>query len=97
MKNPYEVLGVSKDSSEEEIKKAYRELTMKYHPDRNKEEGANVKFQKIGEAFEVLSDNGKRAEYDALKPRCCRYACVGGSRLRGYNTRVMNTLFGSSR
>ncbi|RAZ68503.1 molecular chaperone DnaJ [Planococcus maitriensis] len=60
----YEVLGVSKDASKEEIKKAYRKLSKKYHPDINKETDASEKFQEVKEAYEVLSDDQKRAQYD---------------------------------
>lgn len=61
----YEVLGVSRDATEEEIKKAYRKLARKYHPDVNKEDkDATEKFKEINEAYEVLSDPEKRAQYD---------------------------------
>ncbi|MCH5461269.1 molecular chaperone DnaJ [Lactobacillus sp. LC28-10] len=63
-KDYYEVLGVSKDASQAEIKKAYRQLSKKYHPDINKAPGAEEKFKEITEAYEVLSDEQKRANYD---------------------------------
>lgn len=64
-KDYYEVLGVSKTSTEQEIKKAFRKLAMKYHPDVNKDDpSAEDKFKEINEAYEVLSDSDKRARYD---------------------------------
>ena len=61
----YEVLGVEKNASAEEIKKAYRKSAMKYHPDRNPgDKDAEEKFKEIGEAYEVLSDDQKRSRYD---------------------------------
>ncbi|MBO8171425.1 MAG: molecular chaperone DnaJ [Bacillaceae bacterium] len=60
----YEVLGVSKDASADEIKKAYRKLARKYHPDVNKSPDAEEKFKEVKEAYDVLSDSQKRANYD---------------------------------
>lgn len=61
----YEVLGVEKNASAEEIKKAYRKAAMKYHPDRNPgDKEAEEKFKECGEAYEILSDEDKRARYD---------------------------------
>lgn len=60
----YEVLGVAKDASSQEIKKAYRKLSKKYHPDINPSKDASEKFKEINEAYEVLSDEQKRAAYD---------------------------------
>jgi molecular chaperone DnaJ len=60
----YEVLGVGRSASADEIKKAFRKLARQYHPDVNKEPGAETKFKEIGEAYEVLSDEQKRAMYD---------------------------------
>jgi DnaJ-class molecular chaperone len=63
-RNHYETLGLSKESSESEIKKAYRGLSLKYHPDRNNAVEAKSKFQEINEAYEILSDASKKREYD---------------------------------
>ncbi|MGD6808730.1 MAG: molecular chaperone DnaJ [Candidatus Bathyarchaeia archaeon] len=62
----YEVLGVEKNASKDQIKDAYRKLALQYHPDRNKEAGAEDKFKEISEAYAVLSDEQKRSQYDNL-------------------------------
>lgn len=61
----YEVLGVSKNATKEDIKNAYRRLALQYHPDRNKSKDAEEKFKEINEAYAVLSDEEKRRQYDA--------------------------------
>jgi molecular chaperone DnaJ len=70
----YEVLGVGKDASAADIKKAYRGLARKYHPDLNKEPNAEAMFKEVNEAYEVLSDTDKRAMYDRFG-----HAGVGGA------------------
>ncbi len=76
----YEVLGVARDADESTIKKAYRKLAMKYHPDRNPDDKqAEEKFKEIGEAYEVLSDADKRAAYDRLGHEAFKQGGMGGA------------------
>ena len=56
-KNYYEILGVPRDATETDIKKAYRKMALKYHPDKNQSPGAEEKFKEIAEAYDVLSDS----------------------------------------
>ncbi|MGB4536359.1 MAG: DnaJ domain-containing protein, partial [Tenuifilaceae bacterium] len=64
-KDYYEVLGVAKNAGKDEIKKAYRQMAIKYHPDKNPgDASAEEKFKEAAEAYEVLSDDNKRARYD---------------------------------
>ena len=72
----YEILGVSKDVSDAELKNAFRQLVRKYHPDVNHEQGAEERFKEINEAYQVLSDPEKRAAYD-------RYGKAGVSGMGG--------------
>lgn len=63
-KDYYEILGVTRSASEAEMKSAYRKMALKWHPDKNKEPGAEAKFKEINEAYEVVSNPQKRAKYD---------------------------------
>lgn len=67
-KDYYDVLGVPKTASADQIKKAYRELALKLHPDRNKDKGAVEKFKEVNEAYAVLGDPEKRKQYDSYGP-----------------------------
>src|SRR5207245_11331227 len=76
----YEVLGVSRSASDDELKKAFRRLAKQYHPDANNEQGAEARFIEINEADEVLSDPQKRAAYDRFG-----HAAVGGGAGAGFS------------
>ena len=65
-KDYYEVLGVPRDASQDDIRRAYRKLAREYHPDLNRESNAEERFKELGEAYEVLSDSDKRQRYDRL-------------------------------
>lgn len=64
MENPYTILGVAPNATADEIKKAYRALAMRHHPDRNAHASSETRFNAIKTAYELLSDPKKRAEYD---------------------------------
>lgn len=74
----YEVLGVSRTASKDEVKSAFRKLARQYHPDVNKEPGADAKFKEINEAYEILSDENKRARYDRFGHAGVQGAASGG-------------------
>lgn len=78
-KDYYKILGVNKNASQDEIKKAYRKLAVKYHPDKNKDnKTAEEKFKAVNEAHEVLSDPEKRKKYDQLGDNWRQYENMGG-------------------
>src|SRR5262249_391174 len=77
----YEVLGLSRTASDEEIKKAYRKLALKYHPDKNPDDGraAEERFKEIGEAYQVLCDAERRALYDRFGHAAFAQGAPGGT------------------
>ncbi|TMU85596.1 molecular chaperone DnaJ [Bacillus sp. BHET2] len=94
----YEILGVGKDASKDEMKKAYRKLSKKYHPDINKEADADEKFKEISEAYEVLSDDQKRSQYDRFGHTDPNQGFGGGGDFGGGGfggfEDIFNTFFG---
>lgn len=90
-KDYYKILGVSRDSTDDQIKKGYRKMALKYHPDKNKAPDAVEKFKEIAEAFEVLKDKDKRAIYDkygeeGLKGHPSFGGCAGQGMPAGFTT-----------
>ncbi len=92
----YEVLGVSKDATDTEIKKAYRKLSMKYHPDKNKEADATEKFKEVQEAYDVLSNSEKRQNYDQFghaDPNAGGFGGFGGGGYGGFEDMNFGDIF----
>jgi molecular chaperone DnaJ len=91
----YEVLGVSRTASADEIKKAYRRLAMKHHPDRNKDDAsAGAKFKEAKEAYDVLSDADKRATYDRFGHDGLRASAGGPGGAGGFSAEGFGDIFG---
>ena len=87
----YEILGVSKGASQDEVKKSYRRLAMKYHPDRNKSDAsAETKFKEAKEAYEILKDEEKRSAYDRFGHESVRTGPGGG----GFSAEGFSDIFG---
>lgn len=82
-KDYYKILGLSKNATEEDIKKSYKKLALKYHPDKNKSPEAEEKFKEIAEAYEVLSDKKKRDVYDQFGEEGLKGGAPGGGGMGG--------------
>ena len=92
-KDYYEVLGVSKTASQDEIKSAFRRLAKKYHPDVSKEENAAEKFKEVQEAYAVLSDENKRKQYDQYGHSAFTNGGGGFSGFDGFDFGDMSDVF----
>jgi len=93
MRDYYEILGVEKNSSQGEIKKAYRRIAMKHHPDKNPgDQAAESKFKEAAEAYSVLSDNEKKAQYDRFGHN--QFQNMGNSNMGGMDFEDIFSSFG---
>ncbi|WP_029203495.1 DnaJ domain-containing protein, partial [Vibrio genomosp. F6] len=91
----YEVLGVSRDASERDIKKAYKRLAMKFHPDRNQDDkSAPEKFKEVKEAYEILTDAQKKAAYDQYGHAAFEQGGMGGGGFGGGGQGDFGDIFG---
>ncbi|OQR86205.1 hypothetical protein ACHHYP_10844 [Achlya hypogyna] len=95
MADYYDVLGVAKTASADEIKKAYRKLAIKYHPDKNpdNQDAAEKKFKEIGEAYSVLSDEDKRQTYDRFGKSAVNGSGGGGGMNPNFNAQNAEEIF----
>lgn len=84
MQNYYEILGTSKDATQDEIKKAYRQKSKMYHPDINKSDNAEAMMKKVNQAYDVLGDPAKRQQYDTMGSN--PYQNQGGQQYYGRQT-----------
>jgi molecular chaperone DnaJ len=89
----YDILGVARNASPEDIKKSYRRLARQYHPDVNREDGAEEKFKEIAGAYEILSDPDKRARYDRFGHAGVNGAGAGGFGGEGFGFTDLNDIF----
>ena len=91
----YDILGIPRDASEQDVKKAYRKLAMKYHPDRNPgDTEAEEKFKELSEAAEVLSDQEKRSTYDQFGHSAFEGGASGGFSGSGNFSSIFEDVFG---
>ncbi|PAA60074.1 hypothetical protein BOX15_Mlig029719g1 [Macrostomum lignano] len=84
--NYYAILGVAKDAGDEDLKRAYRKLALRFHPDKNKAPGAAEAFKAIGNAYSVLSDSQKRKRYDLFGPESAQQSSSAAARRRGFHS-----------
>ncbi|MCP4337170.1 MAG: molecular chaperone DnaJ [Mycoplasma sp.] len=90
----YEILNVPKNAEQSDIKRAFRKLAMKYHPDRNKEADAEDKFKEINQAYEILSDPEKRRSYDQFGHSAFEQGGMGSGGFNGFNGSDFSDIFG---
>ena len=95
----YEILGISKNASDEDIKSAFRKKALEYHPDRNKSEDAESKFKEVNEAYQILSDSEKKNRYDQFGHAGVSGAQGGGAGFEGFGGGfgdIFDAFFGGS-